>query len=88
MTMSRIKEIRALMGNPRQEDIGLALGVTQGAYGFYERGEVVMPVERAEMLIDYASTKGLRLTLDQVYGRTPLPSAKAARQPKRNQEKV
>lgn len=75
--MSRIKEIRDLLGNPRQEDIGRALGVTQGAYGFYERGEVILPVERAELLIDYAKAKGLRLTLDQVYGRSALPKAKA-----------
>lgn len=77
--MSRIKEIRALMGNPSQEEVGQALGVTQGAYGFYERGEVVLPVERAEVLIEYARTKGVRLTLDQVYGRSALPKAKAVR---------
>lgn len=75
--MSRIKEIRDLLGNPSQEEIGRAIGVTQGAYGFYERGEVVMPVERAEMLLEYALSKGWNFTLDQVYGRTALPKAKA-----------
>jgi transcriptional regulator with XRE-family HTH domain len=75
--MSRIKEIRALLGNPLQEEIGRALGVTQGAYGFYERGEVVMPVQKAELLIGYAAERGWSLTLDQVYGRKPLPKAKA-----------
>lgn len=74
--MSRIKEIRALLGNPSQEDVGKAIGVTQGAYGFYERGEIVMPVERAELLIDFAAGKGYTLTLDQVYGRTQLPKSK------------
>jgi transcriptional regulator with XRE-family HTH domain len=74
--MSRIKEIRDLL-RLSQEDLGKAIGVTQGGYGFYERGEVVLPVERAETLIDFAMTKGYRLTLDQVYGRAALPKQKA-----------
>jgi DNA-binding XRE family transcriptional regulator len=74
--MSRIKEIRALLGNPSQEELGSAIGVTQGAYGFYERGEIVMPVQKAELLIDYAAKRKVRLTLDQVYGRAPLPAPK------------
>lgn len=67
------------MGNPSQEDVGKALDVTQGAYGFYERGEIVMPVQKAELLIAFAATKRLRLTLDQVYGRSPLPQPSKAR---------
>jgi transcriptional regulator with XRE-family HTH domain len=74
--MSHLKAIRALMGNPAQEDVGQALGVTQGAYGFYERGKITLPVERAELLIAFAAKRGVRLSLDQIYGRKPLPAAK------------
>jgi putative transcriptional regulator len=74
--MSRIREIRERL-KLSQADFGKAIGCTQGNVGFYERGEQSMPVERAERLIDVAARDGLHLTLDQVYGRTPLPAGRA-----------
>lgn len=78
--MSQIREIRERLG-VTQTDLGRALGCTQGNVGHYERGQP-LPVDKAERLIEFAATKRLRLTLDQIYGRTPLPgdsrTAKAA----------
>jgi putative transcriptional regulator len=75
--MSTLKAIRDLLGKPSQEEVGKAIGVTQGSIGFYERGTITLPVDRAERLITFAASRGLRLTLDQVYGRKPLPREKA-----------
>jgi putative transcriptional regulator len=75
--MSKLKEIRALLGNPSQTEVGEALGCTQGNVGHYERGQM-LPPDRAERLIEFAASRGLRLTLDQIYGRKPLPQPKAS----------
>lgn len=69
--MSTIKAIRELL-KLTQTDLGQAIGCSQGNVGFYERGQD-LPVARAERLIEFAATKDLHLTLDQVYGREPLP---------------
>lgn len=69
--MSTIKSIRERLGLT-QTELATAIGCTQGNIGHYERGQY-LPVERAERLIDFAQGKGLRLTLDQIYGRMPLP---------------
>jgi putative transcriptional regulator len=76
--MSQIKEIRLRL-RLTQEALGEVIGCSQGNVGFYERGDQLLPVDRAEKLIDYAKPKGLRLTLDQIYGRAPLPGAEKAR---------
>ena len=68
--MSRIKEIRERL-NVTQTELAEALHCTQGNIGHYERGQT-LPPERATTLIEYAATKGLRLTMDQVYGMKPL----------------
>lgn len=69
--MSRIREIRERLGLT-QDEFAKGLGCTQGNVGHYERGQVLLP-ERAERLIEFAASKGLRLNFDQVYGRAPLP---------------
>lgn len=56
-----------------QADMGEALGVNQSAASQYERGELEFPIGRAVRLLDLAASKGLQLTLDQVYGRADLP---------------
>jgi putative transcriptional regulator len=72
--MSTIREIRERL-RLTQAAFGERIGCSQGNVGFYERGEQTLPVERAEKLIDVAAAGGLQLTLDQIYGRTPLPPA-------------
>lgn len=75
--MSRIKEIRERL-EMTQSDFAEALGCTQGNIGHYERGQT-MPPERAERLIVFAARKSLKLTLDQVYGRSALPTDRRAK---------
>lgn len=72
--MSRIKEIRRRIG-ATQTELAVALRCTQGNVGHYENGQVLMP-DRAGFLIDFAAKRGLVLTLDQIYGREPLPAEK------------
>lgn len=74
--MSRIREIRERLGLT-QAAFGECIGCSQGNVGFYERGEQKLPVDRAERLIEQAAPRGLKLTLDQIYGRVPLPRDKA-----------
>jgi putative transcriptional regulator len=71
--MSRIKDIRTRLGMT-QTAFAAMLGCTQGNIGHYERGQT-LPPERAVTLIQFAQRRGLRLTMDQVYGRQPLPRA-------------
>lgn len=73
--MSTLKAIRQRLGRTTQTELATVLGCTQGNVGHYERGQP-MPVQKAELLIAFAEKKGLRLTLDQVYGRAPLPREK------------
>jgi putative transcriptional regulator len=75
--MSRIKEIRERL-DMTQSEFAEALGCTQGNIGHYERGQT-MPPERAQTLIEFAARKSLRLTLDQVYGRSALPVERKAK---------
>lgn len=74
--MSRIREIRERL-QMTQAAFGAAINCSQGNVGFYERGSQTIPVDRAEVLIDVAAKHGLRLSLDQIYGRKPLPAEKA-----------
>lgn len=69
---NRIREIRERLGLT-QEQFGQAIGCTQGNVGHYERGQLLMP-DRAGRLIEFAASRGLELTLDQVYGRVALPA--------------
>lgn len=75
--MSTIKAIRERL---RLTQAGLAaeLGCTQGNVWQMEQGEGdgVSP-RMAKRLVSIARRKGMRLSLDQVYGLKPLPEAKA-----------
>lgn len=71
--MSRIKEIRERL-RLTQSELAEGIGCSQGNVGFIERGVQTLTPERAELLIDLAAKQGLTLTLDQVYGRVPLPA--------------
>lgn len=52
-----------------QEELGKALGVSQGSVSAYESGAAVIPVPNAIKLIAVAGGKGFQLSLDQIYGR-------------------
>lgn len=69
--MSQIKAIRKLLA-VSQSALADVMGCSQGNISFYEKGQTVPP-EAAGRLVDFAVTKGLPLTLDQVYGRSALP---------------
>lgn len=60
-----------------QQELAHALGCTQGNVGHYERGQL-FPPDRAKTLIQTAQKRGLRLTLDQVYGLDKLPKKEAS----------
>ncbi len=60
-----------------QSEMAAALGVTQGNVSFYEKGQTVPP-KVAQLLIDFAKTKGLRVTFDDIYAvQSPRRSRKA-----------
>lgn len=50
------------------------MGCVQGNIPFYEKGREI-PVSKAKRLIAFAQVRGLALTLEHVYGDTPLPQA-------------
>lgn len=76
--MSRIREIRERL-KLTQTELAVKLGCTQGNIGFIERGVHPLTPKKAELLVEVAAEKGLRLTFDQVYGRKPLPQDKSAK---------
>ena len=73
--MSTIKDIRERLGLT-QKELGAILGCGAPSISWYEKGDVPIPLPRANRLIAEAGWRGLRLTLDQVYGRSPLPSVR------------
>lgn len=75
--MNQVKAIRELLG-VTQTTLGDGIGCTQANIGHYEKGQTV-PVEAAKKLIDFAATKGVRLSLDQVYGLANLPAPKVTK---------
>lgn len=70
--MSTIKAIRDRLGLT-QSELAEGLGCTQGNVGHYERGQTVPP-DAAMKVIALAASHGLVLTMDQVYGLTPMPA--------------
>jgi transcriptional regulator with XRE-family HTH domain len=72
--MSTFKEIRERLG-ATQHEMAEALGCTQGNVSLLDRGQTVLPAT-ARKLIDFAASRGLGLTMDHVYGVTPLPAPK------------
>lgn len=74
--MNRIKAIRKCLGITQQQ-LGKALGMTQGNVGYLERGQTLMP-DAAAKLIAFAGRLGVTLTYDHVYGDAPLPESRLA----------
>lgn len=74
--MNEVKAIRERLG-VTQTELGAAIGCTQGNVGHYERGQT-LPPEAAKRLIGFAASRGLALTLDQIYGLQPLGDVPAA----------
>ena len=74
--MNEVKAIRERLG-VTQTELGAAIGCTQGNVGHYERGQT-LPPEAAKRLIGFAASRGLALTLDQIYGLTPLDAPASA----------
>lgn len=74
--MSQIKTIRTYLGLT-QSALAEGIGCTQGNVGHYETGQT-LPPERAKALIDFAASRGLPLTMGQVYGTEPLPAKEAS----------
>ena len=70
--MTRFQEIRDRLGLT-QDQFAKGIGCSQGNVWQIERkGQRLMP-DLAESVIAFSAENGLRLTLDQVYGRAPLP---------------
>lgn len=67
--MNSIKSIRARLG-VTQQALAQGLGVTQGNVSFYERGQTIPPPV-AERLIEYAKTRGVSITFNDVYSPEP-----------------
>jgi putative transcriptional regulator len=55
-----------------QATLADAMDCTAANIGFYERGQS-LPPEKARRLIDFAISKGLRLTYEHVYDGVQLP---------------
>ena len=70
--MSTFKAIRQLLG-ATQQDLAVALGCTQGNVSLYDRGQTVLP-DVGKRLIDIAKERGISLSMDQIYGLSPLPA--------------
>lgn len=64
--MNPISSIRAKLG-VTQQILANVLEVTQGNVSHYERGQNVPP-DVAKRLIAYASSRGLTVTYDDIYG--------------------
>lgn len=73
--MTRLKLIRLHLG-VTQTVLGQALGCVQGGIFAYENGRD-LPRKRAQKLIEFAATRGYKLSFDHVYGDAPLPGQAA-----------
>lgn len=69
--MNHVKEIRLTLGLSQQA-LGRGIGCTQGNIFHYERGQT-LPPDMAKRVIDFAASRGLPLTMGQIYGLEPLP---------------
>lgn len=76
MDMSRIREIRELLGLS-QAVLANELGCTQTNVSHYENGQR-FPADRAATLITVAAKRKVKLSFDQIYGVKPLPDKQAA----------
>ena len=64
MDISRLKEIREDK-DLKQEEVAKALGIKQQQYSEYERGVVLISIEKLDKLADYYDT-----SIDYLVGRT------------------
>lgn len=74
--MSNVKTIRERLG-VTQKVLADGIGCTQGNIGHYENGQTVPP-DAARALITFASTRGLAITFDHIYGDAVLPAVDIA----------
>ena len=70
-----VKRIRERLEMSQQE-LGAAIGCTQGNVGHYERGQMIPP-PAAKNLIEVARGRGLVITFDHIYGDAGLPQVLA-----------
>lgn len=75
--MKNLRSIRARL-KLTQEGLGAVMGCSQPNVWHYEAGKQPLGPERAIKLVNYAASKGLQITLDQVYDRAPLPPEQQA----------
>lgn len=68
--MNNIKAIRERL-DLTQQALADGIGCTQGNVGNYERGQM-LPPDMALKVIAFAASKGVTLTMGQVYGTEPL----------------
>lgn len=66
MSATAFKAIREKLG-VTQAVMADGIGVTQGNVSFYEKGQTVPP-QVAGRLIEFAKSRGLSITYDDVYG--------------------
>jgi putative transcriptional regulator len=65
--MTRFEHIRkSLLQGVTQDELAKALGKTQANISNYEKGQTVPPAV-AEKLIEFASSKGVKLTYNDIY---------------------
>lgn len=50
-----------------QAEIGAAIGVTQSTISQSERGDITLSVEVAKRLVQFARSKGVKASLDDLY---------------------
>lgn len=86
--MHTLKTIRARLGTT-QKEFASGLGCSQGNVANYERGQA-LPPEAAKRVIAFAASKGMQLTMGQIYGLEPLhgqaPQVPTPTQPATHQE--
>lgn len=75
MRMHTLKPIRANLG-ATQKEMADGIGCSQGNVANYERGQT-LPPDMAKRVIDFAASRGLPLTMGQIYGMEPLPEKTA-----------
>ena len=69
--MNNLKSVRKWL-NVTQGEIADGIGCTAGNVGHYERGQT-LPPEMARKLITFATSKGLQIGFDHIYGAAELP---------------
>lgn len=65
--MNNLRTIRKRLGM-QQKELAQLIGRTQGNIGHYENREQRIPVEIGQKIVDFANSKGLLITLDDLYG--------------------